>query len=216
MAVAEVTSANATSATQSSFTISITVSGTNPVLIVKTVLNSATATVSSVTWSLGSGTTTEVKALRGSNGVLSSIWVVPAPSAGAGTITVNLSASVPSGGTATVFSGTDQVSPCPTADAVTSTSIGASTVLTPGNLSANDASDCLGANITSGNWSSATPNQRVINNTNDPGYIGGDATGTTGVTLNNDGGMTAGSIAMVAIRIQVPTSASNQLMWVKG
>lgn len=202
MAVAEVAAADATPGTGNSFTIGITVSGTDPVLIVEVGLKDATATVSSVSWSLGSGTTSEVKNLRSVNNAFNSIWAIPAPAPGAGTITVNLSASVLFNGTATCFSGSHQIVPSPVADAVTSTSNAAGTTLTPTNLVVGDASSGYGVNVDAGNWTSATPNQRSIDNAGNPGHLGGDATGTTGVTLNNDGTIPAGNIALVAVRIQ--------------
>lgn len=205
MAVAEVATADATPGTANSFTIGITVSGTNPVLSVKVGLKDATATVSSVSWNLGSGTTVEIKNLRSSNNAYASIWMIPAPGAGAGTITVNLSASVLFIGNATCFSGASQSAPSAAADAVTSTSNGAAVTLTPANLTANDASDGIGVNVDAGNWTSATPNQRSINNASNPGNLAGDATGTTGVTFNNDGTIPAGNVSFVAVRIQPPS-----------
>ena len=209
MSVAETATANGTSGLQASFTISITVSGTNPVLIVGSVLHSVTATFNAPSWSLGGGTPTEIKNIRGTTGVFTSIWAIPAPTGGAGTLTVNPSTSVLCGGNATNYSGADQATPCPTGDAVTSTSTGAATTLTPTNLTASDATYAMGANIVAGNWSSATPNQRALDNTDDPGYLVGDATGTTGVTLNSDGGLTAGDVAMAGVRIVSAAAAAD-------
>lgn len=204
MAVAEVTSAAATPGTGSSFTISITVSGSHPAITVKVGLDHATAVVNSVSWSGGSGTPYQIKNVRSSSGAFVSVWAIPSPGAGAGTVTVNLSTSALFIGTATVFSGTDDTTPSPIADAVTSTSQTPPVTLTPTNLTANDASDGLAANITSGNWNSLSQNQRFVNNTSDPGYISGDSSGTTGITFTNDGGVPAGSAAQVAVRVQIP------------
>lgn len=213
MAVAETATANGTSALQASFTINITVSGSNPVLMVGVNLHSVTATVSTVSWSLGSGTTVEIKNVRGATGVLTSIWAVPAPVAGAGTLTVTPSTTVLCGGNATNYSGADQSTPSATGDAVTSVSTATATTLTPANLVLGDGSYAMGSNIVLGNWVSATPNQRAIDNTDDPGYLAGDATGTTGVTLNSDGGLAAGDVAMVGVRIkQVSAAAAQSLM----
>lgn len=202
MALAFVTSADATPATSNSVAINITVSGANPVLALEVGLKDATATVSSVTWSLGSGTPVEVKNLRSANSAFNSMWVVPAPAAGAGTITANLSASVLNNGSVSLFSGSHQTTPSVAGDAVTSTSNGASVVLTPANLITGDASVGYGVNVDAGNWTSATPNQRSIDNAANPGHLAGDATGTTGVTFNNDGSIPVGNVSYIAIRLQ--------------
>jgi len=212
MAVAETATANGVSGLQASFTISLTVSGTNPVLILGLNLHSATETFGVPSWSLGGGTAVEVKNVRGTTGVLTSVWAIPAPTGGAGTVTVTPSSTVLCGGNATNYSGADQTTPSVAGDAVTSVSNAAATTLTPSNLVTGDASYAMGANIVAGNWNSATPNQRAIDNTDDPGYIAGDATGATGVTLNNDGAMLAGDIAMVAVRIIQAAAAAAALI----
>jgi hypothetical protein len=216
MAVAETATVNGTSGLQASFTISITVSGSNPVLIVGSNLHSVTATFNAPSWSLGSGTPVEVKNVRGSTGVFTSIWAIPAPTGGAGTITVNPSTTVLCGGNATNYSGADQSTPSSAGDAVTSVSNASAATLTPANLAASDASYAMGCNIVAGNWTSATPNQRAIDNTDDPGYLVGDATGTTGVTINNDGGMVAGDVAMVAVRIKAVAAGGFNAGWATG
>lgn len=137
---------------------SITVSGANPLLVVQIAFNSATATVSSVSWSLGSGTTVNVKSVRNSNTYVNT-WCVPAPAAGAGTITANFSASIPFQINVELWTGADQTTPCPTGDAATVTATGGTT-LTPNvlNLGARDADVCLGGLTVSGNGTGVTPN----------------------------------------------------------
>lgn len=198
MAVLESSTASVTPATGSSFTITITVPATTPVLIVHVALSSTTATVSSVAWSLG-GSATQITSTRNSDAFIS-IWALPAPASGSGTITVTLSASVPFQSFATTFTGADQTTPCPVADAVTGVSnvIGSHTV-TPTNLTANDATSAAGANTVAGNPLSVTPNQRYVNSTTAVNELGGDATGTTGVTLNWDSGGGFGAFAAVRI-----------------
>jgi len=68
-------------ATGGSFSVSITCPSGNPVILVGIGLDSATATVSAVTWSLGSGTAVEIKTAR-LNTSFASICAIPAPSAG--------------------------------------------------------------------------------------------------------------------------------------
>lgn len=206
MAVAFSTNVSSAAATTTNIAIGITVSGTNPVLIGKVALDSVTATVTSATWSLGSGTTLEVKSLRNTNGPLSSIWAVPAPAGGAGTLTFGFSASIPAHCDTALWTGADQSTPCPTVDAVASSSNATNIVLTPANLTANDGTDAIGANIVQGNWVSATPNQRSIDNVSSPGILTGDATGTSAVTLTNDGTFINLDVASVAVRIKLAGS----------
>lgn len=198
MAVLESSTASVTPATGSSFTISITVPATSPALVVHVALSSTTATVSSVAWSLG-GSASQITSTRNSDAFIS-IWCLPAPASGTGTITVTLSASVPFQSFATTFTGADQTTPCPLADAVTGVSnvIGSHT-LTPTNLTANDATSAAGSNTVAGNPLSVTPNQRYVNSTTAVNLLGGDATGTTGVTLNWDSGGGFGAFAAVRI-----------------
>lgn len=199
MAVAFVTHAAVTPATGSSFTRTITVSGTNPVLGISIGISSTggTAVVSSVTWSLG-GSLSEIKNLRAvTTTTFGSIWALAAPAAGAGTLTITLSASVPYQADAWVFSGADQTTPCPTGDAVTSGTDDA--VLTPTNLTANDATTGLGTNTVLGNAVSVAPNQRYLDLTTAVNLMTGDATGTTSLTFSNEDAPTF--FAFVAVRI---------------
>lgn len=200
MAVLESSTASVTPATGSSFTIPITVPATNPALVVHVALSDTTATVSSVAWSLG-GSATQIKNQR-FNSSFVSLWALAAPAAGAGTITVTLSASVPYQSFATTFTGADQTTPCPVTDAVSSSGSGVgltTATATPLNLTANDASSGGGANTVVGNPTSVTPNQRYLSSSTAVNLEGGDATGTTGVTFNWDAG--GGDKAWAALRI---------------
>jgi hypothetical protein len=199
--VAAVGSASATPGTASTVAISLTVIPGLATIVAKIWLHHASATVNSISWSLGSGTPFKVKEVRGSNGVLMSVWAIPAAVAGAGTVTATLSASVLSGGNATAWFNADP-DPCPLTDAVSSTSVATPNVLTPTNLAVLDASDGAAANITAGNQGTASPFQDDINNSADPGYLVGHAFDTTGITFTNDSGISAGNAALVAVRIQ--------------
>lgn len=201
MSAAFVTHVAATPGTNSSFTINITVSGTNPVLGVSIGLASATATVSSVTWSLG-GSLIEIKNLRFSVGNqlgYVSVWALAAPTAGAGTLTITLSTSVPFQADAWIFSGADQITPCPVGDAATAQGDDqASLTPAPTNLVANDASTGIGALVISGSPTSVTPNQRYLDTTTAVNIETGDATGTTNVTYNF---ATSNVVGAITVRI---------------
>jgi hypothetical protein len=199
MAATHSSTALATPATGTAPTISITVSGTNPALIVFVGLDSFTAASNSCSWSLGGGTPVLIASIRSANGAYAAVWKVPAPTAGAGTITLGNSASVPYVAAVQLWTGADQTDPSPNANAVTSTAATTPLTLTPTSLVSGDASAGMGANIIAGNWSAATTNQRAIDNSADPGYLVGDSANTTGVTFTNDGGMLAVDIALLAV-----------------
>lgn len=205
MAVAFLTNTSALGSAQNP-TFNITVSGTNPVLIIDVGLDSTTETVSSVSWSLGSGTALEIKNVRNST-AFSSVWAIPAPGAGAGTVTVNKSAaSINHQIDVQVWTGADQTTPCPTGDAVTSIVHQAATTLTPTNLTANDGTAGNGINTVGDTPTSVTPNQRYLNSTTSVNQETGDATGTTGVTLNY--ALDIGNLALVAVRIAASAAVS--------
>lgn len=211
MAVAFSTNVSSAPATTTNLLVNITVSGTNPVLVGKVALDSTSATVTSATWSLGSGTTLQVTSKRSLVGPITSIWAVPAPTGGAGNIRIGFSASVPAHMDVALWTGAHQTTPCPTGDSVISTSNAASITLTPANLTASDGTDCIGSNVVQGNWTSSTPHQRAIDNGSSPGILTGDNTGTTGVKLFTDSGMSASGAASVAVRIQVPAAGGATL-----
>lgn len=178
-------------------TFNITVSGTAPLLVVEVGLDSTTATVSSVSWSGTSGTALEVKNVR-SGTAFNSVWAIPAPQAIAGTVTVNKSAaSINHQVDVTCFQNTDQTTPCPTGDAVTTT-LNTGVTLTPTNLTAADATTGSGVNTVAGNPTGITPNSRYFNTTTSINIEAGDNTGTSGITLTTLG---TGSVAGVAVRI---------------
>jgi hypothetical protein len=211
MAVAFVIDASGLGSAQSP-TFNITVSGTNPVLLVDVGLDSTTATVSSVSWSLGSGTPAEVKNVR-SGTAFATVFAIPAPVAGAGTVTVNKSTtSINHQIDVACFSGADQTNPCPAGDAVADALDGGT--LTPAHLAAGDATNGCAVNTIAGNPVGVSPNSRYVNTTTSVNIEAGDATGTTGLTYTTNGG--GATVAKVAVRIQTPTTTSNQLMWVKG
>lgn len=195
-------------------TFNITVSGTAPALIVEVGLDSTTATVSSMSWSLGSGTAVEVKNVR-SGTAFNSIWAIPAPGAGAGTVTVNKSAaSINHQVDIACFQNTDQTAPCPPGDAVTTTS-NSGVTLTPLNLTAADATTGAGVNTVAGNPTGVTPNSRYVNTTTSVNIEAGDNIGTSGITLTNLG---SGSVAGVAVRIVqgAPLATAGNIAWVKA
>lgn len=216
MAVAYVTHTQGTPGTGSSGTAVVTVSGTNPHISVKIALHTTTVTVSSVTSSQSTGTIVLTKSSLNTNSRVY-VYSIPAPAVATHTITVTLSGSADYNITATVFSGADQTTPQPAADAQASTSNGTPQTLTPTNLTANDASDAIGGN-NSGNWSTVTTNQRVLDNVSAEGAAVGDSTGTTGVTFTNDGGVGASDVAIVAVRIAAASGggggSNNAIAWI--
>lgn len=200
MAVAFDAVANVSPATGSSFNISITAPSTNPVIVVGIGLEGTTVTVSSVSWSLGSGTAVEVLTARKSD-AFASVWAIPAPTAGAGTVAVTLSASVAYQGGAETFTGAHQTTPCPAADAVASTPTGApaNVTITPANLTANDASFGTGVNTVSNNPTGITANDRFKNSTTNVNIQVGDSSGTGALTATYTD--TSDNRAAVGVRI---------------
>lgn len=184
--VTHVTNALATPGTGTSLTVNITVSGTNPVLVVLTTLKyNINEDFTTVTWSQGSESLTQIGEVTAGGGARTSIWCRAAPTAGAGTVTVNADASVPLQVNAAVFSGAHQTTPCPVGDIQTSTTAVTSVTLTPTNLGTGDASVGL-CGSTSGDPTSASPTQLQLNATTPINIISGRATDTTGVTFNGN------------------------------
>jgi hypothetical protein len=183
--------------------VTITVSGTNPVLGLNVVYNNAAGVVSSVVSNVG-GALTKAIGLYGnttdSQAANAEIWSLAAPAAGVHVITVTFDGSYVSEVDAWVFQGADQTTPCPIADAVSSQANNAALTLTPANLTANDATvACAGG--TSGDPSSVTPNQWTVNTSDTEIELSdGYATGTTGVTLNGNS-QWGSDHAAVAVRI---------------
>jgi hypothetical protein len=220
MAVAFDIAASVVHNTGASFTISHTIgSVANPVLVVHVAIASATVTVSSVSWDLGSGTTVGVlrAALSGSGAGAIEIWTIPAPVTGAGTITVNLSASAAFHGVSHSFSGADQTTPASAADNASSQPTGSQTSVTetPANLTANDASSGGGINIVAGNPSSVTPNQTYLNNSGAVNMETGYAIGTGGITFNWDIALTVDALG-AAIRIIAASAGGGDTLFAQA
>ena len=195
------------------------ISGANLGITVHVGLKDPTATVTGVSWSLGSGTAVEVAAARNSDDGYQAEWVIPAPTTGSGTYTVTLSASVPYQITADYFTGCDQTTPCPAGDAVTAASATEPTpsTLTPLNLTANDASSGGGANV-SQDPVSVTPNQTYQDVTTVVNAQTGYALGTTGVTFTYSATQ---SSSKVVVRIVAATGATapfgeNRIRFIRG
>jgi len=201
MAVASSASALFTPATTTNSLVTISCGGANPTIIGAVTISSATITVTTASWSLG-GTPSQVSSSRSSAGVLISMWAVPSPTTGNGSMRFGYSASAHVNGIVTCYTGANQSTPSSGTDTVTSVSVSTNIVLTPANLTANDATFYLGANVTNGNWTSTTPSQIAVDNTNAPGFIAGYNTGVTGVHQFNDGTISAGNDMQMAVRIQ--------------
>lgn len=197
-AVAFVTHTAGTPTTSSTAAHAITISGSNPVLVVGTGIATATATVLSAVWDLGGGTSVEIKNLEVISTQYNSVWCVPAPTAGAGTLTITYSTSIPHQSDVMLYSGADQTTPCPTGDVVSSISNATSVTLTPTNLTASDASVGVGVNVTD-NPTGVTPNSSYLNTTTSVNLQTGYNTGTTGATFHYD--VSGDSHDMIAIRI---------------
>lgn len=167
------------------------ISGSNLTIAVGLTYSSTTVTVSSVSWSLGSGAAIQINSDKNNGGAgsdVSVLWCIPAPTSGTGTVTVTLS-SAPSGSwtfNADYFTGADQTTPCPTGDSVVNHTATNSYTLTPGNLTANDASFSISADG-SANISSVSPNQTFLSNATAvdiaTGYNAG--TGSIAVTMSD-------------------------------
>ena len=174
-----------------------TISGSNPVILVAVTFKSTTAVETAPSWSLGSGTAVLVKEVRGGSGVdvYESIWAIPAPIVGTGTVTVNIDTSLLFNSGADCFTGADQTTPAPVGDAVTDITATNSYTLTPANLTANDASYSCSGNTTF-NISTVT-NSTLIDNTatNDIGL--GYNLGTASITVTmSDSANTHGNVAV--------------------
>lgn len=215
MAVAFTSDTDKTPATASSFTYtSFAVSGTNPVILVCIALFSpgtGTFTVSSVVVSAGltAGTPVEVKNIQtsaGANGTFISIWAIPAPS-GTGTITVTLSGSTAYQSNAILMSGADQTTPCPAADAASTSGVTNPLSVTPANLTANDAAVGMGGNGNDGDAPTFQQTQTFNNNTTSINAAGGYHLGTGAVSVNWG---TASSIdSLVGVRVAAASAGNS-------
>lgn len=215
MAVAHDATASGThhGASGTTANLSLTVTGTNPVILVTVNLVDAAAVSTAPSWSLGSGTPVKVKEVRGGSGnaSYSSTWAIPAPATGAGTLTGNWDTSVAWSFGADSFTGVDQVTPCPLADAVSDVTAIASQALTPSNLTANDAS--YGGMIdTADNVTSVSGTGGATTLTDNAGGAGigvGYALGTAAVTFVSSSG--TDSKGRIAVRIQAVAAPASTL-----
>ena len=203
MSVAFVTNASI-DAIVTNATVNITVSGTNPVLVVNVGLNSATATVLSVTWDLGSGTPVEHKTVRGGT-VYASAWNIPAPSLGAGTVTSALSTVVAVHADVDLYSGAHQTTPCPSADAVTSVAVTTSETVSALNLVTGDMANGMSTS-TGSSPNGVTPTQRYILDNSSIALQTGDTTNTNGSVTFADFTAVGTRAKIVSRIVQAPTS----------
>lgn len=194
-------------------TASITVSGTNPVLLIGIAIDisGGNPTINSVTFG-GTGTPTVVKDLTAGT-VRTAVYCVPAPS-GSGVITLNLSASKPVQLDVALFTGADQSNPCPTGDVASNQSTtGGQTIgpLTPTNLVSGDASFGAQGHTIATDATGVSPNNISSDSTTTVNYQDGYATNTTGVTFSLSSNSVCDVVSIVA-RIQQPTSNPEEMM----
>src|SRR5678816_1077493 len=189
-----------------SLTQNITVSGTNPVLIVHVTAQSIfddSQFGTAVSWSLG-GSLTKVAQKRNTvDGVdaLVQTWVLAAPSAGAGTVTVTFNVAGSARDChiiAEVWSGADQSNPCPVGDVIQKDTNESPSTATPTNLVTGDATSSV-ACATGGGISGSTPETWYANGSN-PSTNAGVGYDTTGVTYTFTG-LGASNHAITAVRI---------------
>lgn len=137
------------------------------------------------------------------------MWAIPAPTTGSGTYSVSISGSGASYQiSADLFTGADQTTPCPTADATASSNNAVTSItLTPSNLTSSDGNAGIGANTTSGDVSSFSPNQTFLNDTTGVNAEAGYSLGTGSITANWTG-VTGAVQAMVAVRIAAAGGAA--------
>ena len=195
-------SSGSTGGTSSSWALS----GSNIVIVIHI---GCAADPGSITcsWSNG-GTSALVKSQDSGTAAYGRIYAIPVGSTNTGTYTVTLTNSVANQISADYFTGADQTTPCPTADAWSST-VNNQTPITSSvtNLTANDATAALGINTVTGNPTGVTPNQTYLNSTTAVNMETGYATGTTQVSLNND--TQADSRVWIAARVAAAGAGGN-------
>ena len=203
-AVAFGSSSNIAGATGSSATsASWAISGSDLVIVVYVSIYSLTATIDSVTWSLGSGTSVSVKEVI-SGTSRTAIWAIPAPTSGTGTYTVTLSASVPHQIGANYFTGADQTTPCPAGDAASASGITPNPLtVSPTNLTANDARVGVGAQSNTGDDPRISLTETKYDNGTTVNMSAGYSLGTG--TVSCTWGSAATTDTLVGARVQVPT-----------
>lgn len=168
---------------------SITTATSNPCILVAIGIFADGVSVSSLTITGFGGTAALVKTitLSGGTDMTLEIWKITAPTANtAGTVQVNFSGSCYFMGSVQGWSGAHQTDPCPAADAVTDISATDPRTVTPGNLTANDASFVAGQNRAGGqDFDTPSPNSLYLDNAGagDNAFATGYNTGTSGVTF---------------------------------
>lgn len=211
MSVAHISNRFVTPATGASVTSGDwAIAGTDLAIVLYIAVNAtAAATVTSVSWSLGSGTPYEVGVIKQGNCNVY-IWAIPAPTAGTGTYTVNFSESAPFQVAADVFSGTDQTTPCPIADedefSVVNDDGATQYTITPTNVGANDAmAACIGHIIIGDTNLWATGTDTYQSNSTAINLLTGYRLAAAPMVSNV---LTASgaTIAGIGVRVQAPTS----------
>ena len=181
--------------------MNLTVSGSNPVIVIHTGSHTAGYSVTSVSWSQGGGTPYQVVTsteVTTSNNANMDDWCIPAPAGGAGTVTVNFSASLFYQVDAELFTGADQANPCPIGDATSSQQMNPIT-LTPTNLTSYDVSS-MGAVDYSGDISGNVSNNSIYHSisTMDMGTGYSTSTAATSQSFTSVNGGLANAIRIKA------------------
>lgn len=182
------------------------ISGTRPCVAVLIALNSATVTVSSVTFG-GTGTPVEVATHRNGTTYLS-IWSIPSPS-GTGSITVTPSSAVELDFDALLFNDCDPTTPIAGGDVTYADGAAVSSLTShANNLTANDATAGLAGLSVAGDVSSMSPNQVEIGTSTGINYLTGYATGTSDCTANFASTTGSSKLSFAAVRIAQTASAA--------
>ena len=193
----------------SPFTIPITVSGSNPVLVLHLEPNYGSNNATAVSWSLGSGTAVNVAtASYGNNYANVNTWCIPAPTAGSGTVSVTTATGVSAVWyDLELWTGASQTAPCPTGDAQTWISDGSSSTitLTPTHLATGDAT--VGNSGTCVDDSNAMTPNSIVHYRGGCDLDTGYNTNTSGITASFTSS-TQGLNGAVAIRIVAASSST--------
>jgi len=178
-------------------TQAITVSGTNPLLIVHVTAASIANDhqfPTAVSWSLGGGQSF-MRLAQKRNTVdnqlaYASTWVLAAPAAGAGTITVTFNVSLGSNACAVlaeVWSGADQTTPCPATDIVQKDTDETPSGATPPNLAIGNATSAVCAAAPLGGLTTISGNITVFFGDNTLQTGAAYDFDTTGITFTGSG-----------------------------
>jgi hypothetical protein len=214
MAVAFVTVVNGAASTTANLVITTSFgpTGTDRALVFPIAIHSTTISVTAVSWS-GGGVAGRIASQVSPSGARTELWGITAPTTTTGSAVANLSSSVLSIASLLLYSAADSTNSFSSGDSVFSTSTVANVTLTPANLGANDLSLGFGANIIAGNWTGSSTNNRIQNNSSDPGMDAVDSSGTTAVVLGTDGGMGTGQVSRIAIRVRATVAAAGGTGW---